>query len=618
MDAPETGPLRFGVFEVDRSTGQVRRHGFRLKLHDKAFQVLLALLERPGEVVSREALRQRLWPEDVFVDFDNNLNNAVSRLRESLQDSAESPRFIETVPRRGYRFIATVEGHASPAPAVPAAAPGALPSGRRPSRFATAAVVALAVTAAAFALLVYRPWSRTRAPLDSLAVLPFVTPEAQDEYLAFGVTEALTAELSTIPTLKVISQTSALQYKGVNKALPQIARELGVAAVLEGSVVREGDRVRVTAQLIDATSDTHLWAGSYTRDVRGLLVMQSEIARAVAREVRVQLSSESQAAIATARTVNPEVHEAYLRGRYYLSQGTESGRTRALAQFERALTIDPGHAPSHAGLANYYAITDSVPATVAMPKAKLHAQRALALDDTLADAHASLAAIHHYGDWDWQAAEAQFRRALELDPGNSRARRWYGMHLSAMGRHAEALEHVQRAVETDPLSVIALDSLAYVWVNARHPDRALEAARRILELNQDDPVGLEHLAIGSILSGKYEPALEAIGKGLAASGRDVVFLVLLAHTQGALSRTADMQATLAELNEAARKGFVPPTLFAIARLGRPDQEAALGWLDKAHELRDPYLVLLKVSPWFDPLRDHPRFQRLLRRMNFPG
>ena len=617
MDPPETGPLRFGVFEVDRSSGELRKHGLRVKLQDKAFEVLLALVERPGEVVSREVLRQRLWPKDIFVEFDNNLNNTVSRLRESLQDSAESPRFIETVPRRGYRFVASVEGASPPTGAPAAVATEAVPSGRRPSRLA-AAVVALVAVTAAVALLLYRPWRPARAPLASLAVLPFVTSETEDEHLAFGVTEALTAELSTIPALKVISQTSALRYKAVSRPLPQIARELGVAAVVEGSVVREGDTVRVTAQLIDAKSDTHLWAGSYTRDVRGLLAMQSEIARAIAREVRVQLSAESPAAIATVRTVNPQVHEAYLRGRYYLSQGTESGRTRALAQFERALTIDPGHALSHAGLADYYAMTDSVPAKVAMPKAKLHAQRALALDDTLADAHASLAAIHHYGDWEWQAAEAQFRRALELDPGNSRARRWYAMHLSAMGRHAEALEHVQRAVETDPLSVMALDSLAYVWVNARHPDRALEAARRILELNHDDPVGLEHLAIGSILSGKYEPALEAIGKGMAVSGRDVVFLVLLAHAQGAMGRTAEMQATLAELSGAARKGFVPPTFLAIARLGSPDREAALEWLDKAHELRDPYLVMLKVSPWFDPLRDHPRFQRLLRRMAFPG
>jgi TolB-like protein/DNA-binding winged helix-turn-helix (wHTH) protein/Tfp pilus assembly protein PilF len=615
MGAPETGLLRFGVFEVDASSGELRKHGLRVKLHDKALQVLLALVERPGEVVSREALRQRLWPEDVFVEFDNNLNNAVSRLREALRDSAESPRFIETVPRRGYRFLASVERQASPAPAVPAIAPGVLPARRR---LAPAALVTLVATAAALAILLYRPWSPTRAPLDSLAVLPFVTPERQDEYLAFGVTEALTAELSTIPALKVISQTSALHYKGVKKALPQIARELGVAAVLEGSVVREGDRVRITAQLIDAASDTHLWAGTYTRDIRSLLVMQSEIAQAVAREVRVQLTPGAPTAIATARTVSPELHEAYLRGRYYLSLGTESGRTRALGQFERALTMDPEHAPSHAGLADYFTLTDSVPPAIAMPKAKLHAQRALALDEALADAHTSLAEIHHYGDWDWRAAETQFRRALELDPGNSRARRWYGMHLSAMGRHAEALEQVQRAVETDPLSVMALDALAQVWVNARHPDRALETAGRILELDQDSSVGLEQLAIGSILSGKHDRALEAIGEGLAASGRDVPFLVLLAHTQGALGRTADMQATLAELNEAARKGFVPPTLLAIARLGSADREAALGWLDKAHELRDPYLVLLKVSPWFDPLRDHPRFQRLLRRMDFPG
>ncbi|MGB2717779.1 MAG: winged helix-turn-helix domain-containing protein [Vicinamibacterales bacterium] len=628
MERPESGPLRFGVFEVDPATGQVRKHGRRLKLHDKAFQLLLALLDRPGEVVSRDALRQRLWPDDVFVEFDNNLNNTVSRLREALNDSAEAPRFIETIPRRGYRFIAPVEGAVAPSPVLATradeASDGTPARGRKPMwwRMASAAVLTMSASALV-GLLLYASWNETPTPLNSVAVLPFVAAETQDDYLAFGVTEALVTELSRVPALKVISQTSASQYKGVSKSLPQIARELGVAGVVEGSVVRERETVRITVQLIDAVSDTHVWADTYVRDARNLLLAQSEIASAVAREVRVQMTGEdqkavNQAALAPARAVNPRVHEAYLRGRFYMGVGTESGRASALAQFEQALTIDPNHAPSHAGLAVYYTVTDSLPASVAMPKARTYARRALELDDTLAEAHASLAFIHYYADWDWHAAEAQFRRALEIDPGNSRTRHWYAMYLSTMGRHPEALEQVQRALEVDPLSVMALDSAALVWIHARRSDRALEAGRKILTLSPDSPVGLEQIAIASLLSNDHNRAMEAIQRGLAVSQRDAVFLALLAHLQGVLERRAAMRETLEELTGKARTSVVSPTFVAIAWLGLPEREIAIEWLEKAYEIHDPYLVLLNVSPWFDRLREVPRFQALLQRMSFPG
>lgn len=620
MEQSTTGPLRFGVFEVDPSTGEVRKNGVRVKLHDKALQFLLVLLERPGEVVSRDALRQRLWPGDVFVEFDNNLNNTVSRLREALKDSADSPRFIETVPRRGYRFLGALE---PVAPAVRETVPtttGVSSTGTRTSVRLAIALVAVLITAAAgvVAVLLYQSWNHVQTPLDSLAVLPFVTGESRDEYIAFGVTEALAAELSRLPALKVTSQTSASQYKGVVKPLPEIARELRVAGIVEGSVVRQGEQVRVTVQLIDAATDTHRWVGTYTRDVRNLLLLQTDIARAVAREIRGRVTTSGDpAAIGPARGVDPEVHEAYLRGRFYLGLGSESGLTSARNHFEQALRIDPDHAPSHAGLADYYAVTDSVPAGVAMPKAKAHARRALELDETQPDAHASLARVLYYGDWDWQAAEAQFRRALELDPGNSRTRRWFGMYLSTMGRHTEALEHVQRALDVDPLSVMAFDSAALVWNHARRPDRALEAGRQILGLSPNSPVGFEHLAIGFLHTNEHARAMEMIENGLTVSGRGAIFLALLARTQGMLGRTAETREALAELVRQARAGFVPPTLVAIAYLGAPERETSLGWLEKAFEIRDPYLVFLKVNPLFDPLRGVPRFQELLDRMRFP-
>jgi Tfp pilus assembly protein PilF len=263
-------------------------------------------------------------------------------------------------------------------------------------------------------------------------------------------------------------------------------------------------------------------------------------------------------------------------------------------------------------------VTDSLPASVAMPKARGYARRALELDETLADAHAALAFIHYYADWDWQAAEAQFRRALEIDPGNSRTRHWYAMYLSTMGRHPEALEQVQRALEVDPLSVMAHDSAALVWTHARRSDRALEAGRKILTLSPDSPVGFEQLAIASLLSNDHTRAMEVIRRGLAVSQRDAVFLTLLAHLQGVLGRRAEMRETLDELTGKARTSFVSPTFFAIAWLGPAERETAIEWLEKAFEIRDPYLVLLNVSPWFDQLREVPRFQVLLERMSFPG
>jgi TolB-like protein/DNA-binding winged helix-turn-helix (wHTH) protein/Tfp pilus assembly protein PilF len=610
-------PLRFGLFEVDPASGQVRKRGLRLKLSDKAFELLLALLERPGEVVSRDTLRQRLWPGDVFVEFDNNLNNTMSRLREALNDSAEAPRFIETIPRRGYRFIAPLE--AAPPPPAPPTIHGEAPTvaWARAPLLRIAFVMMLAVSAfAVVGLTRYAPRTDTRPLLESLVVLPFVADHNQDDYLAFGVTEALVTELSRIAELKVISQTSASQYQRVSKAVPQIARELGVAGVVEGSVVREGETLRIAVQLIDAATDRRIWTGTYVREARNLPRMQREVASAVARALRVQVVPPT--AHAAPAAVDLEVHEAYLRGRFALGLGTEAERAGAVSHFERAVAIDPRHAPSYAGLANYYTATDSLPANVAMPKARAYARRALELDGTLPDAHASLAYIHYYADWDWQAAEARFLRALEGDPGNSRTRRWYAMYLSTMGRHSEAIEQAQRALDADPLSVRAHDAAALVWIHARRTDRALDAGRNILTLSPENPVGFEHLAIASLLGKDYIRAMDMIHRGLAVSEGDPLFLTLRAHLHGVLGQRAEMQATLDELTDKARTGFVPPTFFAVAWLGLNDRETAVSRLEDAFQIRDPYLVLLKVSPWFDQLRDVPRFQELVQRMSFPG
>jgi TolB-like protein/DNA-binding winged helix-turn-helix (wHTH) protein/Tfp pilus assembly protein PilF len=600
--------------------GDLWKQGIRTRLHGKPLEVLQALVERPGTVVSRKELQARLWAADTHVEFENGLNNAISRLRDALGDSADSPRFVETVPRRGYRFIAPVETVRNVPDGVTPPAPDALGTARRSRRgwlWPLAALVALATLAVGWG------WTRPAPsqPLESVVVLPFVTGGATDastdEYVAFGMTDALISELSRAGSLHVISQTSALRYRGTDKALPQIARELGVGAVVEGSVVREGDQVRITVQLIHAARDTHLWADSYRRDGGSILATHGEVAREAAREIRRRLVTDAPAPPGPSRGVDPAVREAHLKGRYFMSQGTEAARARALAFFEEALALDPGHAPTHAGVADYYILTDAIAPDVAVPRAKAHAERALELDPSLVDAHVTLALLHYYGDWDWASAERRFETALDLDPRHTRGRRRYGMFLAAMGRSAEATVHVRQALELDPVSVRAHDSAGQVWLHARHADRLLEQGRRILELAPRADQGFEHLAAAHVLRWEYDQAFDAVQQGLAASGRAPVFIMLLAWVEGARGREVEARAAVEELERAATDGFVPPFLLAAAHLGAGDPHVALDWLEKGYDSRDAYLVFLKASPWMDPLRSEPRFQALLQRMRFP-
>jgi TolB-like protein/DNA-binding winged helix-turn-helix (wHTH) protein/Tfp pilus assembly protein PilF len=612
---------RFGLYEFDPASGDVWKQGVRVRLHGRPLQVLQTLIERAGDVVTRKELQERLWPRDTFVEFENGLNNAISRLRDALGDHAANPRFIETVPRRGYRFIAPVAWVSGPAEVQDAV----LPDPGIPRRRATAHlrwIVAAGVAALLAAVMLHRTFTSNPA-IGSIAVLPFATGgpggEARDEYVAFGMTDALISELSRSRDLKVISQTSTLRYRGTRKPLPDIARELGVDAVIEGSVVHEGERVRITVQLIDAASDTHLWSESYRHDSSGILAAQGELARSVVRSIHARLTNAPPPDTSRPeRAVDPRVREAHLKGRFFLSQGTEVGRTRARAFFEEALALDPEHAPSHAGMADYYILTDSLPADVAEPGARTHVRRALDLDDTLADAHASRGFLHYYAGWDWAAAERDLRRALDLDPGHTRARRWYAMYLAAMGRHGEARTHIQQVLDLDPVSLQALDSAAQLWLHARDADSLLEQSRRILELHPSSPQGYEHQAAAHMLRGDFAGAIAPIAEGLRLSGRAPLFLMLQAQVHGALGDAAIVREVQDELLRASGAGFVPPFLVAAAWLGSGDHDKALDWLESGYDGRDAYLVFINASPWMDALRPHRRYQELLRRMNFPA
>src|SRR5438876_7060283 len=400
--------IQFGIFEVDLRSGELRKRGVKVKLQEQPLQILGILLEKPGEVVTREELRQRIWPADTFVDFDHGLNNAIRRLREALGDSAETPRYIETLSRRGYRFISNF---------------GAATSGACPPR--------------------------------SLAVLPLenLSRDPEQEYFAEGLTEALITTLAKIGELRVISRTSAMQYKGVHKPLREIAQELDVDAIVEGTVLRVGRRVRITAQLIDAPKETHLWAESYERDLRDVLTLQAEVAHAIARQIQIKLTPQEQAHFADVHPVNPEAYEAHLKGRYHWNRRGGESLPKAVQYFQQAIAKDPTYAAAYSGLADCLSVLGYwglVPPDEGCGKAKGLADKALEMDHSLAEAHASLAFATMFYDFDFVTAEREFERSIELNPRSGMAHQWFGLSLGYMGRYEEGFTEVKRAVRLDP------------------------------------------------------------------------------------------------------------------------------------------------------------------------
>ena len=598
------------MFEVDLASGDVRKAGVRVHLLGRPFQVLASLLERPGELVTRRDLQQRLWTDDTHVEFENGLNNAISKLRDALGDSADSPRVIETIPKRGYRFIAPIEPvSGAPAPAVTG------------SRWAKAAVALLAIMLTGGLAVAYRVLRPPALAPHSVAVLPFATAAPDhangDAYLAFGFSDALTSELSRVPALRVISQTSALRYQNANMRLPDIARELNVGAIVEGSLVREGDRIRVTVQLIDAAQDEHLWAETFRVSAAEIARSQGALAQKVAAAIGAVLTGNTVAAVAPPRESNPVVDDLLLRGRYFMSVGTEAGRDQALALFNEALEKDPDHALLHAALADYYVLTNSMETTTAIPRARAHVERALALDPASAEAHVTLGFVQYYGEWNWSAAEVQFQRALALNPTLTRARRWYAMFLAAMGRHDEAIREIDRVLDVDPVSLHALDSAAQVYFHSRRADRLVDMAQRLRALSPGSPLGYEALAGAHVLKGEYSEALDAAQQGLRLSDGDALFVAIAAFAEGALGRRDAARARARELVQRSETSFIPPFLIAIAHVGAGDRQRALNALEQGHASKDAYLVFLNASPWMDALREDERCRAIVKQMNFP-
>jgi serine/threonine-protein kinase len=497
-----------------------------------------------------------------------------------------------------------------------------LPIWRRHPGVATALAVAL--SAILVGLSVGRWWeqqaSRTGpGRIQSLAVLPLqnLSGDLQKDYFADGMTDLLITDLSQISALRVISRTTTMQYKGTRKPLPQIARELSVDAVIEGSVLSSDNRVRITAQLIQGATDKHLWAQSYERDARDVLKLQSDVASAIADEIRITVTQRERARLTQAPPVIPAAYEAYLKGRYHWQQGTEHDWQQARQYFEQAAQIDPNYASAYAGLADYYLSTDELPPRVAMPKAKQYALKALEIDPTLAEAHTALGTVRFLADWNWSEAERDFRRALELNPGDVEAHRMYSVYLSAMGRGEEALAEIRRAQELDPLSIATQITVGWTSYYARRYDQAVEQCGKILESEPNSVGARDCLGLSYLAKEMYEEAIEQCQKAVNLSGNDLNRAVGLARAHALAGNTAEARNALKELRAQALRSYVPPSLFAQIYLSLGEKKQGLAWLETAYADRDVYLARLKVEPAFDSVRSDPGFRDLMRRLGLP-
>jgi len=485
---------------------------------------------------------------------------------------------------------------------------------------AGALLVAVFVTLFTLNVNGWRDWlfGKTATPrIGSLAVLPLenLSGDSGQEYFADGMTEALITTLSQISALKVTSRTSVMHYKGTRKTVPQIAQELHVDAVLEGSVMRDANHLRVTAQLIHAPTDTHLWAESYERDLRDILAVQNEVAHAITSEINVKLTAQEQERLARTHPVNFAAHDAYFKARFHLQQGTEAELRQAKAYFEEAARIDSNYAPAYAGLADYYLLTDELSPRVAMPKAKEYVQKALTLDDRLADAHATLAFIKFYGDWDWLGADKEFERAIELSPSYAEAHRSYSDFLSEMGRHDQALAEIRTAQELDPFSATVILDGGWALYYAREYDRAIEQCRKVLDLDPHSVSALDCVGSAHLATGAYDQAIAEYSALVTSSGNEPLRLASLGCAYASAGKKIQAQRILAQLNEASKTHYVPPYFLGVVHAAMGDKEAAFSWLEKAYEEHDSYLVRLRVEPLMDPLRPDPRFEKLLHRMN---
>jgi len=651
--------LRFGAFEANLQSGELRKSGLRIRLPDQSFQILAMLANRPGEVVTREQLQLALWPNGTFVDFDHSLNTAIGRLRDALGDSAESPRFVETLAKRGYRFVAPVEtvnpGASSSGrgwtegtgegahldagtlheSSLPAAAAGTVRRAIRRRRWIVGAAIG-GLLGAIFALnvkglreqLLEAVWARRAAPaakIESIAVLPFdnLSGDPAQEYFSDGMTEELVTNLGKISALRVVSRTSVMRYKQTKRPIPELARELNVDAIVEGTVQRSGNHVRVTANLRYGPTDQHLWAETYERDVDDILALEDDVASAIAMQIENRLGGPQPLPEAKARAISPEAYETYLKANSYLDQ---FDLQKSIDYYNQAIKLDPNYAPAYAHMARSYfflGFFSAMPPNQTWGKVKQLGMLAIEKDDRLPEGHGALALAKLHYDWDFAGAEREFKRALELNPSDADIRHDYAHYLMAMGRMDESATESKRAVDLDPIGDVLTGCLCWHSFAARQYDDSIQLARNGLTREPDDTWELAILGWDYEQKGLHEQAIAEFKKAVELSNKNSppfspFYLAGLGHAYAVAGRRSDAQQILQGLLDRAKHSYVSAFDIAVIYVALGDKDTAFAWLNKAVTERSTFLVYSKWDPRLDPLRSDPRFQVLLRRIGLTG
>jgi TolB-like protein/DNA-binding winged helix-turn-helix (wHTH) protein len=613
--SPPTDIVHFGIFQIDLKARELHKAGVKVKLQEQPFRVLALLVERAGQVVTREELRQRVWPTDAYVAFDQGLNNAIKKVRDALGDSADSPRFVETLARHGYRFVAPV---------------GALPQRHSEPQVRSAlrshwkfAFIGLA-SASLLAALAYWAWHRSNAgaPTEKviLAVLPFdsLGHDPDQEFFSDGLTEEMIAQLGKLnpERLTVISRGSVARYKDSRLAANQIGGELHADYLVQGSVRRSADRVRITVQLIQVRDQTDLWAESYDRELKDILTLQDSVSRTIANQIHITLTPGQRTRL-RGGNLEPEAYEAYLKGRYYWNKRTGEGLQKALVYFQQAINRDSTYGAAYSGLADCnsgLAWHGFKSPAEALPIANAAALRAIEIDPQSAEAHASLGLVLTHR-WDWAGAEAEFKQALRLDPRYANAHHWYGDYLSIMGRHDEALLEARQALELDPLNL-----MIGTWVGRRYYlagkyDLAIEQGRNTEEL--DANFAAAHLLLGEnyVQVGLHDQGLAELQTAAGLSGNSPLYLAQVAVAYASAGKNTEALQIVAQLQSIASTRYVSPYGLAQIYAALSDKEQTFKWLQLAYEDRAVWMSYLAVDPVFHSLRSDQRFQDLLRRVH---
>lgn len=642
--------IRFGPFELRLRSGELCRDGAMIKLPPQPFKVLVFLVEQAGEMVTREEIQQEIWGESTFVDFDKGLNFCIKQIREALGDNAQSPRYIETLPRRGYRFIAQVEDNTTRAsiittssengeaisiesynsdtgtqsePEAHETVESSVSSNSNPFRLTRrlAAVIAfLALLSVSSYIVWIRFASHTNPPVEKimLAVLPFenLNQDSAQDYFSDGLTEEMIAQLGRLrpQRLGVIARTTALTYKKTDKDIRQIGRELSVSFVLEGSVRREADRVRITAQLIQVSDQTHLWADTFERSERDLISIQSEVASRVARALALELLPAQESNPISNRTTQPEVYEAYLKGRYLIIKDTLEDFERSIPFFEQAIERDPAFAPAYVGATQsrvFIATWRNLPAAEMLPKAKADALKAVELDPNSAEAYAALASVNFWLEWNWAETERNIKRSLELNPSDPHSHLLYANYLLTRGQLEAGIAEVRQALELDPVSLLTNGLSAFFYLRARQYDDAITQCGKMLDIEPRSPSAHYCLRMAYIFKGMYREALDVVRKEMALDGakQEVIDSMTAGDPKEAITRL--QRSGLEYMKEAMAKGSrisASSLAWSYASLG--EKAEAFEWLEKSIAAREPMAVYFYVHPSYDSLRSDARFAAL--------